>query len=571
MHNNFRAVFTPPIFPEDEDKTRSATLLNTIGWSSMLVVASILLIRIIQGNDVNLAEVNWSLTAVILAIALILFLSKRGYVKAASFLFVAIVWGGLSYVTWIADGIRDVAFFAYSVPILIAGLLVGWRGMAIVTVASILSGWALAFAETNQLFQPTLDEPLNLARDMTGVFTLMGILIYLISSSLEKSLIRSRSATQQFSSSNQELNELRANLEQQVEDRTAELAKRALQLEAVSSVARAIASVQDLDSLLPAITKLVSQQFGLYHVGIFLLDPQRQRAILRAANSQGGLRMLSRQHSLPLDSHSIVGDATSRGEPRIALDVGIDSAYFNNPDLPNTHSEMAIPLRVAGTVIGALDVQSTETNAFSKEEMSVLTTLADQIAIAIENARLFGETKKALHESQLMFEKYTQQEWSSFARQVKPSGFVFDGKHVVPLDGNSKPELMKAAHQTSSPSIEKTSATIAIPIKLRGQTIGMLDIRAKNGQRQWKQDEITMLEAAAERAALALENARLIESAQRRAARERAIGDISTRIGAVSNLESILQTAVEELGRKIGGATEVSLEINPTDGQDNGQ
>jgi GAF domain-containing protein len=571
MHNNFRAVFTPPIFPEDEDKTRSAILLNTIGWSSILVVASILLIRIIQGNDVNLAEVNWSLTAVILAIVLILFLSKRGYVKAASFLFVAIVWVGLSYVTWIADGIRDVAFFAYSVPILIAGLLVGWRGMAIVTVASILSGWALAFAATNQFFQPTLDEPLNVARDMTGVFALMGILIYLISSSLQKSLIRSRSATQQLSSSNQELNELRANLEQQVEERTAEVEKRAIQLEAVSSVARAIASVQDLDSLLPAITKLVSQQFGIYHVGIFLLDPQRQRAILRAANSQGGLRMLSRQHSLPLDSHSIVGYTTSRGEPRIALDVGIDSAYFNNPDLPNTRSEMSIPLRVAGTVIGALDVQSTETNAFSKEELSVLTTLADQIAIAIENARLFGETKRALHESQLLFERYTQQEWSSFVRQVKLTGFVFDGKNVVPLGSNSKPELIKAAHQTSGLSIEKTSATIAIPLKLRGQTIGMLDIRAKNGQRQWKQDEITMLEAAAERAALALENARLIESAQRRAARERAIGDISTRIGAVSNLDSILQTAVEELGRKIGGATEVLLEINPTDGQDNGQ
>jgi GAF domain-containing protein len=571
MHNDFRALFTPPIFPEDEDKTRSATLLNTIGWISMFIVVSILLLRIMQGNDVNLAEVNWSLTAVIIAIALSLFLSKRGYVKAASFLFVAIVWGGLSYVAWIADGIRDVAFFAYSVPILIAGLLLGWRGMAIVTVASILSGWALAFAETNQWFQPTLDEPLNLARDMTGVFALMGILVYLISNNLQKSLIRSRSATQQLSSSNKELNELRANLEQQVEARTAELEKRAMQLEAVSSVARAIASVQDLDSLLPAITKLVSQQFGIYHVGIFLLDPQRQRAILRAANSQGGLRMLSRQHSLLLDSHSIVGYSTSRGEPRIALDVGVDSAYFNNPDLPNTRSEMAIPLRVAGTVIGALDVQSTETNAFSKEEMSVLTTLADQIAIAIENARLFGETKRALHESQLMFERYTQQEWSSFARQVKPSGFVFDGKHVVPLDSNSKPELMKTTHQTSSLSIEKTSATIAIPLKLRGQTIGMLDIRAKNGQRQWKQDEITMLEAAAERAALALENARLIESAQRRAARERAIGDISTRIGAVSNLESILQTAVEELGRKIGGATEVLLEINPTDGQDNGQ
>jgi GAF domain-containing protein len=571
MQRGLHRFFGPPVFPDDEDKTRSATFLNVIGWSSLLIVASILLIRMIQGNDVNLAEVNWVLAAIILAIAFVLYLSKKGYVKAASFLFIAIVWGGLSYVAWIADGIRDVAFFAYSIPILMAGLLIGWRGMAFITVVSIFSGWALAFAETNQLFHPTLDEPLNLARDMTGVFALMGILIFLISGSLQNSLIRSRSVSEQLSSSNKELNELRANLQQQVEDRTAELAKRALQLEAVSSVARAIASVQDLDALLPAITKLVSQQFGFYHVGIFLLDPQRQKAVLRAANSQGGLRMLSRQHSLPLDSHSIVGYAASRGEPRIGLDVGMDSVYFNNPDLPNTRSEMAIPLRVAGTVIGALDVQSTETYAFSKEEMSVLTTLADQIAIAIENARLFGETKKALHESQLMFEKYTQQEWSSFARQGKPRGFVFDGKHVVPLDNNSKPELVKAAHQTNSLSIEKTSETITIPIKLRGQTIGVLDIRAKNGQRQWKQDEIALLEAAAERAALALENARLIESAQRRAARERAIGDISTRIGAVSNLESILQTAVEELGRKIGGATEVILEINPTDGQNNGQ
>jgi GAF domain-containing protein len=315
---------------------------------------------------------------------------------------------------------------------------------------------------------------------------------------------------------------------------------------------------------------LVSQQFGFYHVGIFLLDQQRQNAVLHAANSPGGLRMLSRQHSLPLDAHSIVGYSTSRGEPRIALDVGTDSVYFDNPDLPNTRSEMAIPLRVAGTVIGALDVQSTETNAFSQEDIRVLATLADQIAIAIENARLFGETKKALTESRLLFEQYTQQEWRNFARQVRSTGFLFDGKHVVPLDSSSKRGPIKAVVQTGSLSLEKASASIAIPIKLRGQTIGVLDIRAKNGQRPWKQDEIAMLEAAAERAALALENARLIESAQRRAARERAIGDISSRIGAVSNLESILQTAVEELGRKIGGAAEVTLEINASDGQKNG-
>jgi GAF domain-containing protein len=567
MQKAFRTFFASPVFP-DEEKTRSAAILNIIGWSTIFILAIILIIRTLQNQDINLLEVNLILIAIITSTGLMLFLSRKGYVKAASFLLVTTSWAGLSYVTWVADGIRDVTFFGYSIPILLAGLLLGWRGAAVVTIFSIIAGWSLAYAEAVQLFSPTLDKPLNFARDVTGIFALMGILIYLMITSLQDALARSQSAARELSLSNKELNELRVDLEKRVDERTSELKKRATQLEAVSSVARTIASVQEIDTLLPAITILVSQQFGFYHVGIFLLDHQRKNAILSAANSQGGIRMLSRQHSLPLDSHSIVGYSTSRGEPRIALDVGADSAYFNNPDLPDTRSEMAIPLRVAGKVIGALDVQSMETDAFSQEDINVLTTLADQIAIAIENARLFGEARKALSESQAMFNRYTQQEWSNFARQVKPNGFLFDGKQVLPLDKNLRREQIKAVIQTGSLSLEKASATIAIPIKFRGQTFGVLDVRSKSGQRHWKQDEIAMLEAAAERAALALENARLVESAQRRAARERAIGDISTRIGAVSNLESILQTAVEELGRKIGGATEVMLEISSDDGPD---
>lgn len=569
MQNAFRKFFAPPVFSEDEDKTRSAAILNILGWSTMFIVVTLLIIRIVEGRDINLVEVNLALTLIVIAIAFMLFLSRQGYIRTAGLLFVTTIWMGLSYLTWIADGIRDVAFFGYSVPILMAGLLLGWQGAISFTILSIFSGWALAYAETYLLFFPTLDEPLNFARDMTGVFALVGIIIYLTISNLQNALNKSRSVAQELSLSNQALNGLRVDLEKRVEERTSELKKRATQLEAVSSVARTIASVQDIDTLLPAITRLVSQQFGFYHVGIFLLDQQRRNAVLSAANSQGGRQMLGRQHRLPLDSHSIVGYATLHGEPRIALDVGTDSIYFNNPDLPDTRSEMAIPLRVAGEVIGALDVQSTETNAFSQEDINVLTTLADQVAIAIENARLFGEAKKALGESQTMFEKYTQQEWSNFARQVKPNGFVFDGKQVLPLDNNPRREPIKAVIQTGSLSLEKASATIAIPIKLRGQTVGVLDVRSKKGQRHWKPDEIAMLEAAAERAALALENARLVESAQRRAARERAIGDISTRIGAVGNLESILQTAVEELGRKIGGATEVTLEIGSDDGENN--
>jgi len=561
MQNTSRSFFAPPVFPDD-DQTRAAAILNIIGWSTITILVILLAIRLVQGQDPNLVEVNLILTAIIITIAFMLYISRQGYVKSASLLFVITVWIGLSYLTWVADGIRDVAFFGYFIPITMAGLLLGWQGAIGFTVISILSGWVLAYAQATRMFVPTLDHPLNFARDMTGIFILTGILIYLTIKSLRDALNRSLSTAHQLSVSNAELNELRVDLEQRVETRTSELAKRAMQLEAVSRVARTSASVQDINTLLPDITNLVSQQFGHYHVGIFLIDEARDLAVLRAANSEGGQQMLNRNHSLPIDPNSIVGYAISIGEPRIALDVGVDSVSSDNPYLPDTRSEMALPLRVGTRVIGAIDVQSTATNAFSQEDVAILTTLTDQVSIAIENARLFGEVRNALTESKSVFEKYTRQDWSNFVSQVKHTGFVFDGQHVAPLDNQTKREHFKAAIKTGSLSRERGSATVAVPIKLRGQTIGVLDLRSKRGAREWTQDEIALLEAAAERAALALENARLVESAQRRASRERAIGEISTRIGAVNDIEAILQTAVEELGRKIGGAAEVILELD---------
>jgi hypothetical protein len=176
----------------------------------------------------------------------------------------------------------------------------------------------------------------NFVRDLSFIFGISCVLIILIISNLRNALNKARTTTDELSLSNKELSNLRVDLEHRIETRTSELEARASQLEAVSSVARTIASVQDIDSLLPAITKLISQQFGFYHVGIFLLDEKQENAVLRAANSEGGLQMINRQHSLSLDHRSIVGYSITRGEARIALDVGADSIYFNNPDLPET-------------------------------------------------------------------------------------------------------------------------------------------------------------------------------------------------------------------------------------------
>lgn len=364
-----------------------------------------------------------------------------------------------------------------------------------------------------------------------------------------------------FNSMTQKMERLVNNLEEQVAERTEKLEKRASQLQTVSGVARAIASLQETGALLPEITRLISHQFGFYHVGIFLLDEKGDYAYLHAANSEGGKRMLERQHRLRLDMNSIVGFVTSRGEPRIALDVGADSVFFNNPDLPNTRSEMALPLRIGGRVIGAIDVQSTQPNAFTEDDIATLAILADQVAIAIENARLFSEARRALAESEETVARYIRKEWSGFMQQERISGYLYDGKRTIPLDERDKRVKVASLPQTGRLTPEKNNRELIVPIRLRGQVIGFLEVRPKSGTRNWTQDDLLLLEAAAERTALALENARLVDSAQRRASREQTIGEISAKIGAISDVEAIMQAAVEELGRRIGGAAEVTLEL----------
>ena len=490
---------------------------------------------------------------------------QRGAVRLAGYLHISMIWVASTLLALNGSGVRGTGFISYFVVMLLAGLLLGVRAAVGIAVISILSGFGLAYAETIGVVVNQPGPAFGVATEATVLFVFSTVFMVLTINSLQNALKNAKANANELEVSNQQLTDLRDALELRVQERTAALEQRAVQLQTVSSVARTIASVQDLNTLLPNITKLVSEQFGFYHSGIFLVDEASEFAVLRASNSEGGERMLDRQHKLRLDTNSIVGFVASRSEPRIALDVGIDSVYFNNPDLPQTRSEMALPLRVGGRVIGALDVQSTQPNAFAAGDIATLTTLADQVAIAIENARLFSEARVALSESEETFSRYVKQEWGGFASQSKNTGYVFDGNRTSPLDKKDKHEKVKSVAQTGRLSLEKESNEITIPIKFRGQTVGILDVKSKKGNRQWTQDEITLLESAAERAAFALENARLVESAQRRAARERAIGEISAKIGSVSELDAIMQTAVEELGRKIGGTAEVTIELSSTE------
>ena len=562
IFSRIRDFMTPPVFKEDDRKTQLAFYISFIVKASVPALLVFVFVRMRQG--IALVDIS---NVILIGIAVILLaiwagVKTAGAVQRAGTLIIAILWIACTFLALSGSGIRGTGFVSYFVVMLLAGLLSGVRAAVGIAILSILSGFGLAYAESVGMVAYAPDLPFVVAMEFTFLFVISIITIRLTINSLQSALHDAQASASELAESNRELTGLRDELEQRIQERTDSLEKRASQLQTVSSLARSIASVKDLASLLPDITRLVSEQFGFYHVGIFLVDEAGEVAVLQAANSDGGREMLHRGHRLSLDTNSIVGYVTSHGEYRIAMDVGADTVHFRNPYLPETRAEMALPLRVGGQVIGALDIQSTEVNAFSDQDIPVLYTLADQVAVAIENARLYEEAQKALAESRTTFENYVRQEWGSFAQKARHTGFVFDGKQVTPLDRKTRRENVRPVIQTGKLSVEKSSSTITLPIKLRGQIIGILEVNSKSGKREWSRDEITLLEAAAERAALALENARLVESAQRRASRERSIGEISARIGSVSDIESILQTAVEELGRKLSSATEVTLELD---------
>jgi GAF domain-containing protein/HAMP domain-containing protein len=360
-------------------------------------------------------------------------------------------------------------------------------------------------------------------------------------------------------------------LEERVRARTFELEiqnrslkYRTQQIQTISEVARNIAAAQDLEKLLSQVAQLVSDRFGFYHVGIFLLDEANEFAELRASNSEGGKRMLARQHKLRVGQVGLVGFVTSAGKPRIALDVGEDSVHFKNPDLPLTRSEMALPLMGGGSVIGALDVQSDRTNAFSQEDIELFTTLADQIAIAIVNSRLYQEALQALEDSQQIHRQYLRQEWAKITSDMPVIGYDYSPKGLMPLYAGSVEEKDESLQPGKVIMVnlvenERQISILKVPISLRGEVIGTIDLRDESGE-EWDEGSIATAEAVADQISQALENARLFEQTQRRADRERRVLEITSRIRATTDPEAMIKIATAELQNALNARARI---INP--------
>ena len=567
MLRSMQNFFSPPVF-EDDEKSRVAAILNSIIW-----------IVIITGTLYTIATpfflgqyVSGALTATIVIISLISRqLMVRGHLRFASITLLAVFQIILTLSIIVTNGVFGASYFGMVMTTVLAGILLGGRGAYTMAVINALTGLGIMLAQ--DFLPPAVIPQLSVTfwSSLLVYVFFTAALLQASSKGFDKLLENSRTSERQLTEKNRELEEIGASLEDSVAARTAELdaanqrnERRLKQLEAMAQVSRAISQAQSLDSLLPQIAQVISQQFGFYHVGIFLLDSNHEFAVLLAANSEGGQKMLARGHKLRVGRTGIVGYASGSGLPRIALDTGADAIYFDNPDLPETRSEMALPLlRSEKHVIGVLDVQSKEANAFGQEDIHTLTILAEQVAIAIDNARLFEELQKTIHESEAVYRQGLKTGWAKFARSQNLAGvhrigmktnFITEPLHLPqPFETSQTGN----AHPENGGTIK--SSQITLPMKLRDEVVGVLTIRADD-DREWSDDDMDIIDAIVGRAALSIENARLLEESRRIAEREQVIGDIAAKIGAGTEIEAILRTAVRELGTQIRGA-QVTVEI----------
>ncbi len=332
--------------------------------------------------------------------------------------------------------------------------------------------------------------------------------------------------------------DLVASLEKRVAERTVDLQKvnhesekLRKQYEAIAKVAQSISVRQNLRELLPQITQVISEQFGFYHVGIFLNDATQTYAMLVAANSEGGQRMLERGHQLKIGSQGIVGYVTETKRPRIALDVGYDSIYFNNPDLPETRSEVALPLIESDNILGALDVQSKEASAFSDKDLEALSILAELVSIAIQNAKLYEQMDRSLAEAEAASSQFFSQNWARLSQESQIAGYRYtaEGTSMISLNEIDSPSPSERKH-------------VQVPIVIHGLEVGELSISVPETE-TIKSNQMDLARAVA----VIAENARLFDETRRRAERERLVSDITTKIRGTNDPQEMINTAVKEL------------------------
>lgn len=397
------------------------------------------------------------------------------------------------------------------------------------------------------------------------------------------------------------LRTLTKELEAQVAQRTQELQQVQEELEShneqhhhIAQISHELAQISDPTKMLGSLVELIHKQLGYHHVYVYQPDETNRYLILRAAAGTTARTVMASGQRLPIGGRSLPGQVTAPGrrQARIAEARGDDAAYFGDTALPGARAEMALPLLVGDRLLGVLDFQSMHFEAFSPEDLVMMTALADQAAVTLDNARLLQRTEAALAELEKIQRQYLRQAWRSIVGEPESApAYVYTaagGVTATSLKAAWSPTISQAVAERkalssaakedgvapASPTVgdegaapptkpggREHSEVLALPITLRGQTIGALEVRHKAG-RTWQHEDMNILTEIAERLGLALETARLSQENQRRATRERLIREITSDMRETMSTKTILERTIQRLGQEIG-AEEVAVRIVP--------
>ncbi len=550
MRERLKWFWAAPVFEGDEEKTRAAAILNPL-----LVT---LLILLVFGAIANLLLfANKVASGIALgAICLIVMGSRvammRGRLRFASALFVWGIWLPSLAVTLLSS-LRSLLSVALVSTLVIAGLLLGRRATVWMAALTSLSVLILAIAGIlGYSFPETLfPSPVQASWAVMTIGLVMTVLpLNIALRNLNDALTRSRQYAR-------EVEEQRVRLAAVVEERTSDLERRTRYVRAASAMAEETAMLTvDLTRLLVRATEIIGETFGYYHTALYLLNDSGLWAELQAASGAGREMLLAQQYRVPVDVQSVVGLVAQSGTYRVALRAGAEAPFFNNPDLPAAHSELALPLRVGGQIIGVLDVQSVSLTEPWTEALTALQPLVDQLAVAINGVRLLQQVQAAADADRRAHGELTRTGWTQLLQSRPDLGFLGTRQGVVPAGDVWRSE-MAAVLQSSRPVVAADDATrLAIPLRAGGQVIGVLGGQKANG---WTTEEITLLEALVEQLDAAMERARLYQDTQRRAARERLLREVTAHVRSSSDPETVLTTLLREVGNVLGRATFVRL------------
>lgn len=349
-------------------------------------------------------------------------------------------------------------------------------------------------------------------------------------------------------------------LYRELEDRVADRTRR---LELMAELSGRLAAILNLDDLLAEVVNQIKESFGYYHAHIYLLDESRNQLVVAAGTGPAGEEMKARGHSIALNAVTSLVARSARNMEVVTVDnVRQADDWLPNPLLPDTYSEMAVPIVLENRVVGVLDVQQNRIAGLDEGDATLLRSLAGQVAVAIRNARLFAETQATLAETREAQRRYLEQAWQK--TKIGPQR----SRHLFAQAGAAPPtdELHQTMEQTRREALAKNrpavvtingdgppAKSLAAPINLHNTTVGVVQLHAAgNNAPDWTEDDLAVVEAVLDQLAQTAENLRLFEETRERAGREQTLREITDKLRAAPNLDLLLETAARELGQRLG-------------------